>query len=98
MLDLLGIGVGQIGLGVDEFWDLTFEEFAAINKAYIDKVEREYRADWEQARYISYCAVLPHSKRINKPTDLLRFNWEKKKVELPDKDTLNKMFPKNIRG
>ena len=92
------MAVGQIGLGVNEFYDLTFDEFAAIAEAYHKMQEQEYRNGWEQTRFIAYHAVVPHTgKRKIRITDIARFHWERQKVELPNKETLDKMFPPKLK-
>ena len=94
---MLGVAVGQIGLGVEEFYDLTFDEFSAITESYYQKQEMEFKMGWEQARFAAYYAVVPHSKKKLKLTDIVRFDWEKKKVKLPAREVLDKLFPKTIK-
>lgn len=36
------------------------------------------RGDWERARMVAFYAVAPHTKKIKKATDVMRFHWEKK--------------------
>lgn len=36
------------------------------------------RDDWERARMIAFYAAAPHTKKIKKPTDIVKFDWEKK--------------------
>ena len=97
---MLGVAVGEIGLGVEEFYNLTFEEFAEITAAYFKKEERVYKNGWEQARFVAYYSLVPHqgkNKRL-KLTDVVRFEWEKKPIVKLDRKMMDKIFPKHIKG
>lgn len=48
VLELFGYAVGVIGLSVDEFRDLTGEEFAAIATSYEKRQEDAQRGEWER--------------------------------------------------
>lgn len=98
MSKLLGIAVAQIGLGVEEFYDLTFDELAAISEAYFDKAKMDYRTQWEIARFTAYYSIVPHTgKKKIRLQDVCRFDWERKPVILPKRETLDKMFPKTLK-
>lgn len=70
------------GFGIlpKEFWDLTFHEFFLLQRGRNEIFQMKERFEWERTRWL--CAVLlqPHRKKGTsiKPTDLIKFEWEKK--------------------
>ena len=48
-------------------------------KAYGKHREQLERAEYERMRYIAFACLAPHSKEINRPTDVFRFDDEKAK-------------------
>lgn len=75
---LLGIALGRVGLRLADFEALTPDELDEVLKQYTEQEEARQRSGWEQARMIAFSAVAPHSKRIRRPTDLLKFEWDGK--------------------
>ena len=43
------------------------------------EVERRERSEWERVRWLGYIQAAPYAKKgtMNRPTDLIRFPWEK---------------------
>jgi hypothetical protein len=58
---------------------MTPREFSNTSRGFSEKVERQYRADWERARWIASVTIAPHTKKRLSPTDLIRFPWENKR-------------------
>lgn len=92
-----------MGLGVDEFYNLTFDELSAISDGYNSKKENIIKLSWEQSRFIAYHCVIPHTgKKKLKVTDLIEFEWEKqeKKEDIKKLKTVDfdKLFPKTINN
>ena len=77
---LLGIALGRVGLRLADFEALTPDELDEVLKQYTEQEEARQRSGWEQARMIAFSAVAPHSKRIRRPTDLLKFEWDGKPI------------------
>ena len=75
---LLGIALGRVGLRLADFEALTPDELDEVLKQYTEQEEARQRSGWEQARMIAFSAVAPHSKRIRRPPDLLKFEWDGK--------------------
>lgn len=44
-------------------------------EAYVRGVQRRYRQQWEQARFMAYCSLRPWSRDLE-PSALMRFPWE----------------------
>ena len=91
-----------MGLGVDEFYNLTFDELAVISDGYNSKKENIIKLSWEQSRFIAYHSVIPHTgKKKLKVTDLIEFEWEKKDKEEDIKKLktvdFDKLFPKHMK-
>jgi hypothetical protein len=59
---------------------MTPREFSNTSRGYSEKLEQQYRAEWERARWIASVNIAPHTKKRLKPTDLIRFPWETKRL------------------
>lgn len=46
-------------------------------KAIIDNIYMRTRDDWERTRYEAYVTAQVNSKNSMKPSDLIKFSWEK---------------------
>lgn len=53
-------------------------EFHNMSDGYSKKLEMQYQADWERARWIASVTIAPHTKKRLKPKELMTFPWEKK--------------------
>lgn len=80
----MGIAMGCMGMGLDDFCRCTPLEFAAIFKAWQRRDERMGRTAWEQTRFLACCTLQPYSKKRLVPTDICRFLWEKSSTEEPE--------------
>jgi hypothetical protein len=56
---------------------MTIRELFAAMQGAAEAEERAYRVSWTQARWIAATVIQPHSKKSIKPTDLMRFPWER---------------------
>lgn len=84
------LGLGEIGLKPDEFWNLTFAEFFFIVDGHYCRIERQ----WEHTRYLATWIInmnIAKGKQV-KPTDLVKLRFDKpKKIEKLDTETINKL-------
>lgn len=78
----------MIGLSVDEFRDLTGEEFAAIATSYEKRQEDAQRGEWERMRLLATIGIQPHIKDKMTPQRLLPFPWDHDKVSGPAPEDL----------
>lgn len=85
---LLGIALGRVGLRLADFEALTPDELDEVLKQYTEQEEARQRSGWEQARMIAFSAVAPHSKRIRRPTDLLKFDWDGKPIRKEEEERM----------
>lgn len=85
---LLGIALGRVGLRLADFEALTPDELDEVLKQYTEQEEARQRNGWEQARMIAFSAVAPHSKRIRRPTDLLKFEWDGKPLRKEEEERM----------
>lgn len=46
----------------------------------IELIEEKNKSEWEQTRFISYIIAQVNSTKKLKPTDLIKFDWDEKKV------------------
>ena len=75
-------------MNVDDFYDMLPREFWNKVDGFYELENMRERSDWERTRW-STCLLLniqlPKNKSI-KPTDLMRFQWEKEALKIDFKD------------
>lgn len=73
-----------MGMSEDEFWNETLRATSLRIEGFRRKEEREYRADWERARWMAAVFVQPYATKGKtiRPTDLMKFPWEKQEARL----------------
>ena len=75
-------------MNVDDFYDMLPREFWNKIDGFYKLENLRQRSDWERTRW-STCLLLniqlPKNKSI-KPTDLMRFEWEKEALKIDFKD------------
>ena len=78
------IAFGQLGMNVDDFYDMLPREFWNKVDGFYELENMRQRSDWERTRW-STCLLLniqlPKNKSI-KPTDLMRFEWEEEALKI----------------
>lgn len=67
----------------ESYRDCTFREILCIIHGYRKRVQDQARVTWEQARIISYHALVAHVKpgSIKSPKDLIKFAWDDDDVD-----------------
>ena len=75
-------------MNVDDFYDMLPREFWNKVDGFYELENMRQRSDWERTRW-STCLLLniqlPKNKSI-KPTDLMKFEWEKEALKIDFKD------------
>jgi hypothetical protein len=69
---------GEMNFNPQTFKRMTLREVICLIKGYRRKQKDENIRSWEQARWISFIGVQPYSSKIKKPSQLIKFPWEKK--------------------
>tara|TARA_R110000824_G_scaffold21065_4_gene78814 strand:+ start:228 stop:533 length:306 start_codon:yes stop_codon:yes gene_type:complete len=86
------IAFGQLGMNVDDFYDMLPREFWNKIEGFHDLENMRQRSDWERTRW-STCLLLnihlAKGKSI-KPIDLIQFEWEKDDNKIDFDDLKNK--------
>lgn len=68
---------------------MSWRDFQLKQQGFFEHENDRYKADWERARFVGFYAVAAWSKGLKKPTDLVKFAWEKEaEVELPTKEDI----------
>lgn len=81
---MLGYGIGVIGMNLEDWCDLSPDEFSAVCKAYNDKEEARLHDEWERMRLLATITIQPHVKNRLKADKLLPLPWDgEKKAEVP---------------
>lgn len=75
---MLGIAVGCIGLSLDEFCALEFDEFESICEAWRKMSEQQNREAWERTRILATICIQPHIKKKITPKQLIPLPWDKR--------------------
>ena len=75
-------------MNVNDFYDMLPREFWNKVDGFYELENMRQRSDWERTRW-STCLLLniqlPKNKSI-KPTDLIKFEWEKEALKIDFKD------------
>jgi len=77
--DLESIGLGEMGMTVDELYDMTPRQFQNKRKGFQRVIEHNVQTIWETTRWNAAITIAPHTKKRLKPRDLIAFPWETKK-------------------
>ena len=78
------IAFGQLGMNVDEFYDMLPREFWNKVEGFYELENMRQRSDWERTRW-STCLLLNIKIQKNKsikPTVLVSFEWEKENMKI----------------
>jgi hypothetical protein len=93
------IGLGRMGLGCDELYDLTPRTFNNQLIGFNAYQEQLMQDRWEQTRMIVHSTIVPHSKKKLKPKEVLSFPWDndekakkKKQDALPSKEYIQSVL------
>lgn len=65
---------------IDELYDLTPRSFSNKMIGYSQREEMIMQNHWEQTRMIVHSCLSPHLKRKMKPTELMPFDWDDKRI------------------
>jgi len=76
--DVIALGLGGMRLTPAVFWRLSMREWLLLQRGFFDKMEQEYKMNWEQTRWQTYILALPNARKgtLNRPEDLIRFTWD----------------------
>lgn len=70
-----------MGLGLEEFYGLTPEEFEVIYRHWREEREERRREEWERARLTCLCILQPYSREALKARDVMAFPWDEAAAE-----------------
>jgi hypothetical protein len=56
--------------------------------------------EWERTRFVAFMSLKPHDnkRQLKKPSDLIKFEWEKKIIDKQKLDLKQKILLSNQRG
>ncbi len=93
----MAFGLGVMGLGLDDFLDLTPFEFIAVKNRYLEQQYEQKKEQWEMTRWQVFRNICPPQPRTKggylKPRDFIVFPWEEKEV----KKEYKKADPERVR-
>lgn len=72
-----------MGMTYDELMHLTPRVFSNKVQGWTRQQSMMMQDQWERARWMVSTTISPHLKKPIKPTDLVKFNWEKKPKVTP---------------
>lgn len=76
----MAIGLGEMRLTLDDFWDMEPREFRAAYEGWHKRNEVVFQNQYEAARLVMLAiaqANAPKGKRY-RPTDVYKFPWDRK--------------------
>ena len=82
--ELESIAFGQLGMGVEEFYDYLPKHFWIKMDGFYELENQRQRQEWERIRWQTTYLLniqLPKRKTL-KPKDLIEFDWDDKKSEV----------------
>ena len=65
---------------IDELYDLTPRSFSNKMIGFSQREEMIMQNHWEQTRMIVHSCLSPHLKRKMKPTEIMPFDWDDKRI------------------
>ncbi|MDE6860947.1 MAG: hypothetical protein K2J65_11110 [Duncaniella sp.] len=77
--ELIAFGTVNAGLSRGDVLAMTIEEFAEIEKAYVERQKAETYAKWDRVRTLAAIVIQPHCKRKITPRQLLLLPGDKAK-------------------
>ncbi len=77
--ELLGIGIGCIGMSYDDFCRCEYDEFTSIYNAWKEARENQNREFWEQTRLLAAISIQPYTKKKITPQQLIPLPWDHEK-------------------
>ena len=89
---MFGVAMGQMGLGLDDFLNLTPFEFEAIQSAYFEKIvadrEWEENLQWQVARWQVWRNMCPPDKKQLSVIDLIELPGDEEiKAQIKQRQT-----------
>ena len=73
---MLGWAVGVVGMSVEDFELMDFDDFWEVSKAYREAEKEAMQGEWNRMRLLATYVVMPYSKGIT-PEKLLPLPWDK---------------------
>lgn len=73
--------MGVIRLSVEEFRQMTPDEFDAVSSAYNKYHEDKLHDGWERMRMLASICIQPHVRKRVSAKDLIKFPWDEKPHE-----------------
>ena len=70
------LACGELGVAVEEFWNMTMRELINVVHGARAKQKVEYENGWSQTRYIAYYSMVPHLKNPPPMKDMLPLPWD----------------------
>lgn len=93
------IGLGQLGLGVEEFLDSEPREFFNRFDGFMELEKWRQREAWERMRSQTAALLNIHTKKRIRPRDVFRFEWDAPIVQRFKRDKALAMMKKlGIKG
>ncbi|MBD5262247.1 MAG: hypothetical protein HDS38_08985 [Bacteroides sp.] len=74
---MLGTAIGCIGLSLEEFSQLYFEEFESVCRAWQEMYDAQERGAWERTRVLASICIQPHVRKKITPRQILPLPWDR---------------------
>ena len=84
MTELLGHCIGVVGMSLDDFCRLRFDEIDEILRSWAAGHRNAMHDGWERMRLHTFLMLSPFCKNLPKPKELLPFPWEEEPEEIEE--------------
>lgn len=76
------MAIGEIGLDIEYFYNLTYRQFVNVINGYRNREEKLSQERLIIMRKMMYASLLPHLKKGAKETDIMQFDFEQSTINV----------------
>lgn len=80
-------------MSLTEYYNSEIEVVLSIIDSFYTFENNKEQQEWERARFVAFMTIKPHDskKKFKKPSDLIKFDWEQRRLEQDIKDLKRKI-------
>lgn len=83
-----------------EYYQSELHTILEIIDSFYELQNNKERQDWERTRFVAFMTLKPHDnkRQLKKPSDLIKFEWEKRLIDKQKQHLKDKIRLSNKRG
>lgn len=80
-------------MSLTEYYNSEIEVVLSIIDSFYTFENNKEQQEWKRARFVAFMTIKPHDskKKFKKPSDLIKFDWEQRRLEQDIKDLKRKI-------